>query len=59
MKGKAPASKASKQTVARKNAEAQKAAKKANRLAKAKSGISAPATKGKSVVGQSKNGKKR
>ncbi|MFK7772638.1 MAG: hypothetical protein AB8F94_10880 [Saprospiraceae bacterium] len=59
MKVKATASKASKQTSVRKNAEAQKAAKKATRLAKGKSGIAITAKKGKSVVGQSKNAKKR
>lgn len=58
-KAKAPASKVSKNSAARKNAEALKAKKKAVRLAKGNSGLAPAAKKGKSVVGQSKNKKKR
>ncbi|MFK7772885.1 MAG: hypothetical protein AB8F94_12125 [Saprospiraceae bacterium] len=56
-KSKAPASKASKNTIARKNAEAQKAKKKAVRIAKGN--VAPPAAygkKGKSAIPQ---GKKR
>jgi hypothetical protein len=59
MKGKAPASKASKQSTARKNAEAQKAKKKEIRTTKGNSGTAATAKKGNSVVNQSKNAKKK
>lgn len=58
-KAKAPTSKASKATVAKRNAEAKKAAKKAVRTTKGNTGIAASAKKGKSVVGQSKNTKKK
>lgn len=61
MKGtaKSPASKSSKATTARKNAEAMKAKKKATRMTKVSATPLQTGKKGRSLVSQSKNAKKR